>query len=178
MRSLRKTDYSFSPESTPPHSSINDLARDFCSFLANFENIDSLTLMTLNEKPFIKSRFFMDKLKHKCRSLVTSESNSAKSKIKMRVLILEREADLSSPGVLYLRYEPLLSSVLGVDFLKPVKGEKTDVRYDDSSKLYQKYRYAFLQQVMEGMPNELKEFKRKYKSLIDRDSGIEIGRAS
>lgn len=128
--------------------------------------------MTLSEKKFIKSKFLLDHLKNKCNSLLerNESSQTKKDKIKMRLIILERESDLCSPSVLDLHYEPLLSNVLNIDFAKPVQGEKAQVRYNETSKLYDKYRYTFLNQIMERMPNELKEFKKKYKHLIDRDS--------
>ena len=175
ISSLRKIDYSFSQNNAPEESSILNLASDFVSFLTNFQNIETLSLITPNNKQFIKSRFFLDHLKKKCGSLVDQKSSeeSNKEKIKMRVLILEREVDLSTPALLYLYYESLLSSVLGVDFSISVRGETANVKYDDTSKLYEKYRYSFLQQVMEGMPNELKEFKRKYKHLIDSEERLE-----
>ena len=175
IKSLRKIDYSFSQISAPEETSIISLADDLISFLSNFENIQNIDLLTLSEKKFIKSRFFLDHIKQKCSVLLDRKpsSDSAKDKIKMRVLILEREADLCSPSVLDMHYEPLLSNILNVDFGKAVEGEKAKVTYDENSKLYEKYRYSFLDQIMNRMPNELRDFKKKYKHLIDRESRMD-----
>lgn len=146
------------------------LADDLVSFLKNFKGVQSLTLMAPGNAKFVKSRFLLDRVKLKCAPLLETGEPGAAA-VKLRLLILERETDLSTPALLDLHYEPLLSDVLQVDFGAPVKGEKSKVLYNESSKLYEKYRYTFINHVMERMPNELKEFRRKYKDLIERDSG-------
>lgn len=171
---MRPIDYSFPPAAPDQEQSILAVADDLTSFLANFPGLTSLSLMTLNDPKYVKSRFLLDHLKLKCASLVGSAPSDSGG-TKMRVLMLERETDLSTPALLDLHYESLLSDILAVDFAKPVEGDKARVEYNESSKLYEKYRYTFLNHVMDRMPNELKDFKTKYKGLIDRDSDLSSG---
>lgn len=172
---MRKIDYSFAEGNVQEEQSILQLANDFVSFLQNFENIQSVNLMTLNDPKYVKSRFFLDHLKPKCDSLIAKSEDDEKDKIKLRILVLEREADLSTPAMMDLHYEVLLSDVLNIDFGSAVDGETAKVRYDESSKLYEKYRYTFINQVMDRMQNELKEFKKKYHHLIDKNAEIDSG---
>lgn len=173
-RSLRPLDYSFPADIPRGDQSILPVAEDLISFLANFPNLRSLSLMALSDPKFAKSRYLLNQLKLKCAPLLNSDKSDSGG-TKLRVLMLEREADLSSPALLDLHYEPLLTDVLRVDFAKPVEGEKARVQYNESSKLYEKYRYTFLNQVMDHMPGELRDFKAKYKTLIDRDSDMTSG---
>jgi hypothetical protein len=130
--------------------------------------------MTLNDHKFGKSEFFVNHLKSKCGSLLSqSPSDPDKDQIKLRVIILEREMDLSTPALLDLHYESLLSDILQIDFGSAVSGETAKVRYDETSKLYEKYRYSFINQVMDRIQNELKDFKKKYHNLLDKNARLE-----
>ena len=148
-------------------ASLSENSEQLLGFLNNFENIISIDLLSLNDSKFPKARFFLNHIKKKCLKLITADQKeTTKDKIKLKLLLLERGFDLNSPAFLDLHYEPLLSEVLHVDLAKPVISKTSKVYYNESSELYKQYRYAFFNEIMEKIPNELKQFKQKYKMLI------------
>lgn len=148
--------------------SIDEHSSKLLGFMKNFSNIMSVEFLTPQEKNS-SNEYFLNHLKKRCTGLLSNQDPSEGTNTRIKILLLERGFDLLSPCFLDMHYEPLLSDILGVDLKTPEQNNNVSVKYDESSPLYLKYRYAFLDEVLKNMEIELKEFKKKYKMFIGDD---------
>ena len=151
-------------------------------FLNNFENLSSIDLLSLNDPKYSGSKFFANKLKLNLQELMKrpEPKDTSADKIKLKILILQREVDMVTPAILDLHYEPLLSDVLKIDLKQTIHDSGQKIKFDDSCELYGKYRYKFFKDILEQFSGELRKFKEKYSMIINGNddlNGNKIGEA-
>ena len=147
---------------------MNKNLEHFVSFLSNFENPMSLDLLCLGDSRFSKAQHFTRKLKGHVDKILNTKSKNDTDQVKLKVLIFEREMDLSTPSYLDLHFESLLVDQLKIDINEESVTNKVTVKFDDKSALYPKYRYMFLSEIFNSFESEFENFRKKYKNLTSR----------
>lgn len=145
----------------------------FTAFLQNFENPMSLDLLCLSDTRFSKAKQFARQLRSKVDKILKPSAKSEGEQVRLKVIVFEREMDLSTPAYLDLHFESLLVDQLKVDINKEMIKNNVKVKFDDNSALYPKYRYMFLSEIFQNFDSEFDNFRKKYKNITNRDRNNE-----
>jgi hypothetical protein len=164
-----------------PKSPLEVQADTLVSVIASLLNVSSVELFALKKPIYTQGRQICKAIDLGIKALMPHIQNSTGG-LKIKLFVFERNADLVTPLMHDFHYESILADFLGdsVQIYTNISGSdeisEKDKKIEDDDKLYRKYRYGFISEMMNELPNDLSAFKKENPTaFVQSKESSEIG---
>lgn len=150
------------------------------SAIAALQDVSSIEIFKLSDPIFKESAQMFTLLNAKVKSLYPYLNSTGKG-VSLRVFLFQRGMDLVSPFVHDLHYEAMLADLLEGQVALPndesrVKEVNPESKIDPNDRIYRKYRYVFIKDLMTGIPRDLETFiKENATAKAQKKGDAELG---
>jgi hypothetical protein len=149
---------------SPHETSLELQAGSVVSAIASLQDVASIELFKPNGVPFKESAQLFSVLSSKLKALYPYLNSTGKG-VALKVFVFERGMDLVAPFMHDLHYEPMLADLLDGQVGLPGDATRSKLSspeffIDSSDRIYRKYRYEFIKDLMAGVPKDFDTFMK------------------